>query len=473
MRRLHEFRVQLALVALGGLAIRLVAVLSWSRWFDPQGDQNFYWRQGQDLAQGFGFVYRNNVGERVATAVHPPLYSAYLGVVSLFGGTSHAAHRTASTLLGVAAVITIGYAARRIAGPRAGLLAAGLAAIYPNLWMNDAMMLSESMYAFMIALVILTAYRLRAGFTLANAAMLGAAVGLAALTRAEAAFLVVLLIVPLVLMTRTEVWRSRLTRGAMALGASALIVMPWVVRNYFTFESHPITISNGSGFVVEISNCDQTYGLDAPTDPQGNPLPGEDPDKLLGYWASECDRTPWPAGDETVVAAAKQQTGTTYIADHTRRFPVVVAARVGRIWDIWRPQQSYDFNRFFENRKDISIGPADNALTFSPVFVAMAMYYPMLIASVAALVVLWRRRITMIPFVAIFVMTTLTAAVSFGITRYRVGADVGLTILAAVAIDAAWRRLRPPADLSTTAEAIPPVDRPRDDALVTAAGSPA
>ena len=73
----------------------------------------------------------------------------------------------------------------------------------------------------------------------------------------------------------------------------------------------------------------------------------------------------------------------------------------------------------------------------------MVMYYPMLLASLAALVVLWRRRVTVIPFVAIFAMTTLTAAVSFGITRYRVGADVCLTILAAVAIDAVWRRVRP------------------------------
>jgi len=45
-------------------------------------------------------------------------------------------------------------------------------------------------------------------------------------------------------------------------------------------------------------------------------------------------------------------------------------------------------------------------------------------------------------------MTTLTAAVSFGITRYRVGADVALVVLAAVAIDAllAHRRAGPPVE---------------------------
>jgi hypothetical protein len=181
-----------------------------------------------------------------------------------------------------------------------------------------------------------------------------------------------------------------------------------VVRNFLTFSTHPVTISNGSGFVVEISNCDQTYGLAPPTSAGADDTRGAD--EFLGYWATECDRTPWPPGDETVVGAAKQQTGTDYIAAHKRQFPVVVAARVGRIWDVWRPQQSYDFNRFFENRKDITLGAsgrrepggrsADGGITFSPVLIAMVMHYPMLHRrSVAALVVLWRRRITIIPFV--------------------------------------------------------------------------
>ena len=35
------------------------------------------------------------------------------------------------------------------------------------------------------------------------------------------------------------------------------------------------------GFVVEISNCDQTYGLAAPSDADGNPQAGADADKFL------------------------------------------------------------------------------------------------------------------------------------------------------------------------------------------------
>jgi hypothetical protein len=70
------------------------------------------------------------------------------------------------------------------------------------------------------------------------------------------------------------------------------------------------------------------------------------------------------------------------------------------------------------------------------------MYYVLLPLAVAGVAVLWRRRITIVPFVSLAVLATITAAVSFGITRYRVGLDVGITILAGVAVDAVWRRAR-------------------------------
>ena len=48
--------------------------------------------------------------------------------------------------------------------------------------------------------------------------------------------------------------------------------------------------------------------------------------------------------------------------------------------------------------------------------------------------------------IAIIGMVVVTAAISIGITRYRVGGDVMLAILGGVGVDALWRRLRPPRD---------------------------
>jgi hypothetical protein len=290
------------------------------------------------------------------------------------------------------------------------------------------MLYSESMYALTIALVLLAAVSFAADRTAPNAAFLGAAVALAALTRAEAALLVVLLLVPLVLRGGgADRWR----RLGLAVGAAALVVAPWVARNALTFSSHPLTLSNGSGFVIEISNCDQTYGYAPLTDAgTGQAQVGGEADAMLGYWAVECDRTPWVPGDETETGAVKLRTGLDYMSAHRSRFPLVLAARVGRIWDVWRPVQSRDVNAMLEARGMV------------PSTLALAMYYPLAVTAVAGLVVLHRRRLPLSPYLSIAVMTTLTAAVSFGITRYRVGADVALVVLAAVAVDAFLTRRR-------------------------------
>jgi hypothetical protein len=438
--RSGSFGTHLAMVAAGALALRLVVLRAWAAGLAPEGDQLFYLRQAQYLAQGFGFVYRNPMqalaetapppGELVPTAAHPPLYAAWLGLVGLLHppDDGHVPFRVASILLGVAAVVVIGLAARRVAGDRAGLAAAALAAVYPNLWINDVMILSESLFALTVALVLWAAVSYAADRSYRNAAFLGLTVALAALTRAEAQVLVVLLIVPLVLRAR-EPWPDRWRRLWLAVGVMGLVLAPWIVRNVATFDRHPLAVSTGLGYVLEISNCDQTYGSAPPNGSDGRPAPGASDDAFLGYWAVECDRTPWGAGDETMSSRAKQDTALAYVREHAARFPVVVAARIGRIWDVWRPGQSRDLNVFFERRGN------------GPTLAAMAMYYPLAVTGLAGLVVLRRRKETVIPYLALFAATTLTAAVSFGITRYRVGADVALTVLAGVAVDALARRL--------------------------------
>ncbi|MCB1015817.1 MAG: hypothetical protein KDB10_11960, partial [Acidimicrobiales bacterium] len=97
-------------------------------------------------------------------AHHPPLYSVYLAVPSVLGFTSPLAHRVFSCLAGAGMVALVGVVARRLAGgpgrgDRAGLLAAGLAALSPLLWVNEGMILSEPLYGVAIATVLLAAYR--------------------------------------------------------------------------------------------------------------------------------------------------------------------------------------------------------------------------------------------------------------------------------------------------------------------------
>jgi len=359
--------------------------------------------------------------------------------VSLLGGTSALAHRLASCVLGAAAVAVVGLTGRRIAGERAGLVGAALAAVYPMLWINDGMLISESMYVLLVAAVLLAAYRLWDARTTTNALLLGIAIGLAALTRPEAVLLVPLIGVPLLFSRVTDV-RHRIF-GVLAVGLACLaVILPWWVRNLTTFEK-PTFLATGHGSVLQSANCDQTYS-----------------GQFLGYWDIHCildGRPPQNAEqralskrkdvpaivyllaqdprDESIPDVRARSKALDYIRDHLARAPVVALARVGRVWGVYRVEQQVSFDDFFERRGHW------------PSWAGTWMYYALVPFSVYALVVMRRRRVPISPMIAIVLMVTATAAISIGITRYRVGADVMLTILGGVGIDAVWRRLRPAA----------------------------
>jgi hypothetical protein len=124
----------------------------------------------------------------------------------------------------------------------------------------------------------------------------------------------------------------------------------------------------------------------------------------------------------------------------------VVAARIGRVWDLFRPTQNVHLNAFYERRGDAAS------------WAVLIGYYLLLPFSILGLVVMRRRRVPIFPMIAIAVSVTITVALSFGITRYRAPVDAVLPVLAAVAIDALWRRYRarPPA------LAVPATDDPDD-----------
>jgi uncharacterized membrane protein YoaK (UPF0700 family) len=63
--------------------------------------------------------------------------------------------------------------------------------------------------------------------------------------------------------------------------------------------------------------------------------------------------------------------------------------------------------------------------------------------AVAGVVLLRRRRVPLTPLVAQFVLVTVTAALIYGLVRFRTPAEVSLVVLAAVAVDRLFARRRP------------------------------
>src|SRR5690349_7935338 len=132
-------------------------------------DQVFYNAEADTIAQGHAFTgpfpHAGQPGVvHPPTAEHPPLTVMVLAPVSwvfdhpplrALADASHLSngrtiythvreHRYFMALLGTLLVLLVGLLGRAVAGETVGLVAAGIAAVYPNLWVNDGLIMSET-----------------------------------------------------------------------------------------------------------------------------------------------------------------------------------------------------------------------------------------------------------------------------------------------------------------------------------------
>ena len=390
---------RLAGIAALALALRLVYVLVLTPDLRGRGDSSYYHDLAQGLATGEGFV---DPGNGTATALHPPLFPLVLALSHLLGADSYLADRVVVCLIGTASVVAVGLLARRVAGDTAGLLAAGLAAVHPVLIGADGAVMSETLLGLLVVLALLAAYRLAERPGARPAALLGALVGLAALTRGEAVFLIPLLVLPVCL---------RLARGrALALGvacaAFALVLAPWTIRNATTFE-RPVALSTNEGNLLAGANCPSTYR-------------GRD----IGSWDIDCVPA-GPVTEESVAAAEFRRAGLDYAGDNAGRLPVVVAARLARTFGVHQPLRQA---RSAEGRSD----GIEIAGTFA--------FYLVAAAAVAGALVLRRSRRPLLPLMTPVALAALASIAGYGVPRFRHPADLALVVLAAVAVAAAVHR---------------------------------
>jgi 4-amino-4-deoxy-L-arabinose transferase-like glycosyltransferase len=402
----------LLLIVLGALALRIGYVMVAKRTEPVLGDQIYYSSQANTIARGGGFTDPRDGSE---DASHPPLTALVLTPTSWVmeqfdpGGNHLLAQRLTMTVFGAAVVLLIGLVGRAVAGDRAGLLAAALAAVYPNLWINDGLVMAETLATLAVALAILLAYRFIRDARLSNAVWLGAACGLAMLARAELGLLLPFMVLPVALFLRSCSCKRQIGLFLIAGLAAFAVVSPWLAANLTRFDE-PVLFSTNDGLTVCGANLHRTYYGDG-----------------TGLWALDCAGFPVPPGDRSVVSNALRHDGLQFIRDHLGRLPVVAAVRVARVWSLYAPGQMADYNRN-EGR--------DVALSWAGFFA----FWVLVPCAIVGGIGLRRRRVPITPLVAQFVIVTVTAAVIYGIPRFRTPAEVSLVVLAAVAVDGWWAR---------------------------------
>ncbi len=413
------FAVRVLAVAAAGLVLRAVYTVV----IDPHqpgiGDFYYYQDLATAIAKGYGYVDPASAytGHAVPTAGHPPLWPWLLSLVSRVGLAGSAfgehgphgyvAHRLTGGVVGTGTVVAIGYLGRRVAGVRAGLLAAAIAAVYPVLIGADASLLTESLFGLCVAVTLLIAYRVYDRPSAWWALALGLAIGVSSLARSEGLLLLVLLALPVV-WRRGIPGRTIALRLVVACLGLAIAVGPWTIRNWRDFD-RPVIGSNNSGSVIAGANCDSVYhGAD------------------VGLWDFACLGKP-ESHNEAAEAARQRTQGVDYARDHAGRAVVVAAVRVLRTWDLFQPWSTVGIN---EGRDE----------TMSRV--GLVFYWLLAPFAIAGTVLLARRHEALRILLAPVILVTITSALGWGITRFRHAAEISIVILAAVALSAAFDHSR-------------------------------
>ncbi len=439
------FLRRLYLLTAGSLVLRILFVILGRGNRLPTGDGQLFLGEARLLVKGELFVqpvFHEVYGVSQPTAMKPPLYVLYLGFWSLFGADSYLGARLVTTLIGAAVVLCAGLLVRRLAGHRAGLLAAALAAVNPSLWIADGTVMAESLYVLCLLGMLAAAYATWARPTARHALLLGAAMGLATLTRYEGLAYGGWLLVPLLVGMRWVPLTRRLYLFSLAAGALVLVLVPWAGFNLSRFEE-PVLLGPPPGPGTLTANCDLVYSggllgyhnlLCLP--PEFHDLDYERMRPRACTCAEgdfecvmqRCLRIP---GDESVTYQRWYEQGMDYARANLDRVPLVVAARIGRVWNVYRPFQGVDLDTHSEGRGRL------------PSLLGLLMFWALLVPASFGLLELRRRRLPITPFLALMVASTIAVALTIGITRYRIPIDLAQVLLGGVGLDAAWRRWRP------------------------------
>ena len=405
-----SFRARVAMIVVAAMALRLLYVLVLARHVPMAGDASFFHAEANLVAEGKGFIepfVHTAYGIDVPTASHPPLYTLWLSLASLAGADGLLEHRSLGALTGGACIVVIALLGRRVGGDRVGLVAAGLAAVYPLLVAADGALMSESLYGLLVASVLLVGLRMLERPALGTAAAAGGLVGLAALTRGEALLLLPLLVLPLAL--RGGGSGGRFARAALACVACAVVLAPWTIRNASAFD-RPTLIAHNDSTVLAGANCGPTYG-------------GRD----IGSWRFDCisERRTLREGEQ---AARWRREGIDYAREHPSRLVVVVPVRMLRTWDLYQPRRQVEF--------------AESRAKWAQQAGVAAYFLLVPLAAVGALG-LWRRaRPALLVLLSPAALVTISSAIGYGVPRFRHAFEPSLVVLAALGVVALAERRR-------------------------------
>ncbi len=237
------------------LAVGLVAFLPRLAWVllvraVPVSDYLFYHLRAIDLVQGRGYAWYGH-----PTAFWPPGYPLFLAALYRIAGPSVSLARFANVLLWTVTALLAYFIGARLGGQRTGLVSGLLVALYPDFIFYSSVLASESLFVALLTaslgLVILVITRPAGKHDVTAMMAAGLLLGFASVTRVFS-LLVPVLLVPVLLNARDRGLRQKLALCGIIIGCTALVVLPWVVRNWVVM-GRPV-LATEAGVTLWIGN---------------------------------------------------------------------------------------------------------------------------------------------------------------------------------------------------------------------------
>lgn len=211
----------------------------------PVVDAQAYDKIAQNLVAGNGFredATKSFIFDTAIVRAGPGYEFSLAGLYTVFGHHYEVVWVVQALLHALSALLLF-FICRSIfpdRGEKIGVIAALVFGLHPDLIEISAMLMTETLYLFLIILVVHCFVRLYTkGATIGQSALLGSVVALSVLTRPPT-----ILFVPILLYFFWQ--RKRLSSGIVFLGFLGLVLLPWVVRNYSIFHQPILTTLIGS-----------------------------------------------------------------------------------------------------------------------------------------------------------------------------------------------------------------------------------
>lgn len=393
------------LLVAGAGVLRVGYVVVFKRSQPLSGDQIYYSAQAEMIARGRWFEHPFESGSYAAD--HVPLTALAVSPVSWLPDSVFW-QRMLMAVYGTVAVAAIGVLAWHLLGRRIGLIAIFVAAVYANLWMNDGLVMAETLAVLGVVAVLWFTYKVQASPRTLNLIGLGTAVALATLARAELLLLLVLVALPMVVLSNCERPRKRrLADAALVVLIAGLVLSPWVARNLVRFEN-PVVLSSQDGLTLVGANCADSYFR-----------PG------IGFWSLDCGLSVAvePNWDQSQRSAAMRVEAIEFVTANLDRTPKVVLARLGRGFSVWQPDAMAHLN----------LGEGREVMSSRIGYIQFWVLVPFAVVGFLR----WPVGRSRWPLLATASLSLITIVAFYGIPRFRIAAEVAIVVAAAVAIDRA------------------------------------